>query len=613
MRHLKFYYLLGLIILANLPFRSESQEKPRQEKLTFSWNADSPFSHQLEKSDELKSDNSWNPINTLPRARTEDGLSRVDYLLDQKDKKSFFRLRKNATGELIQIQSIQLQNADQDFPLQNFSLDPLQLEMIYVPPGSFTMGAGENHLTQNWNESAREVFLTDGFWLGKYEVLQSQWMALMSSNPSLNSVGGSFPVENVIYSKAIEFCEKLTQDERGRGNIPNYLKFTLPTEAQWEYACRAGTETDYYYGNTFDPKKQNVLETLIGTTVEAGSYQPNTWGFFDMYGNVSEWCLEYYGAYSLKFEFDPTGPKHGTARVYRGGGWSYKGRTTRSADRFYNLPIYRSPTLGFRVALVWDESVIQVANPETANSFTVQELKIDMQYVVPGSFLMGSDPDEEGHHPEEIQHEVNITKPFWMSACEISQTQWNQLMPSNPSSYQTDPQFPVENISYAQALAFCDALTQREQNLGRIPLDWKFHLPSEAEWEYACRGGTQSAFGLGQSINGLSANVNGNFPYLEDPKSIYKVSPTPVGSYAPNNWGFYDMHGNVLEWCRDGKRNYNRNKATDPIGPNESFKVMRGGGWSNGVRNCRSAQRYTFHENWRSADLGFRVVLIKDE
>lgn len=212
-----------------------------------------------------------------------------------------------------------------------------QIELAWITSGTFRMGDSGNYTVSH----------TRGFWLGKTEVTQAQWQAVMGNNPS-NFKGSDRPVESVSWEDAMAFCKKLTERERAAGRLGDDLEYTLPTEAQWEYACRAGTTGDYagdldamaWYG-----KNSGSQTHAVGTKAA------NAWGLHDMHGNVWEWCRDWYGEYSGGSVRDPVGAASGSNRVYRGGGWWNAAGHCRSAYRYGNSPDYRFHYLGFRFAL----------------------------------------------------------------------------------------------------------------------------------------------------------------------------------------------------------------------------------------------------------------------
>lgn len=218
------------------------------------------------------------------------------------------------------------------------------LDMIWCPPGSFTMGDDE--------EGTVKVTLTEGFWIGKTEVTQEQWQSLMGSNPSfLKSSDSNAPVDSVSWDEAMEFCRKLTEQDRTSGKLPNSWKYTLPTEAQWEYACRAGSTTAFSFGDDESELGDYAWfeENSDRKTHPVGQKKPNPWGLYDMHGNVSEWCYDWYDEYPSKEVTDPTGPKEQASdRVSRGGSWCNIARFCRSAGRYYWEPDLRGNFLGFR-------------------------------------------------------------------------------------------------------------------------------------------------------------------------------------------------------------------------------------------------------------------------
>jgi formylglycine-generating enzyme required for sulfatase activity len=231
---------------------------------------------------------------------------------------------------------------------RNFRIAPLDLELVWIAPGRFTMGSPADEPARNKAEGPQhEVTLTKGFWLGKTEVTQRQYAAVAEANPSrFQAVGDNAPVEEVSWLDAMEFCRQLTEREHAADRLPDGYTFTLPTEAQWEYACRAGT-AGAYAGN---PEAMAWHKGNSGdSTHPVGTKQPNAWGLHDMYGNVLEWCLDWYGNYKRGAQTDPTGPDSGYFRISRGGSWRVD--VFRSASRAGGSPGRRDYTIGFRLAL----------------------------------------------------------------------------------------------------------------------------------------------------------------------------------------------------------------------------------------------------------------------
>ena len=216
------------------------------------------------------------------------------------------------------------------------------MEFARIPAGSFVMGSPEDEQGRSSVERQHEVRISRDFWMGKYEVTQGEWEAVMGSNPSLHKVcGAQCPVENVSWDDAQEFIRKLNERESGSG-----YAYRLPTEAEWEYAARAGT-TGARHGELDEIAWYG--DNIGWTTHPVGQKRPNAWGLHDMLGNVNEWTADWFGRYPSGAVTDPTGPSTGSYRVFRGGGWGDYARYVRSAARLVNSPGHRGYDLGFRL------------------------------------------------------------------------------------------------------------------------------------------------------------------------------------------------------------------------------------------------------------------------
>ncbi|MDR3228823.1 MAG: formylglycine-generating enzyme family protein, partial [Puniceicoccales bacterium] len=236
----------------------------------------------------------------------------------------------------------------------------ISIEMLPVSAGSFKMGSPETEAERSSNEEQHSVTISQPFWLGKTQVTQAQWEAIMGNNPS-SFKGANRPVENVSWEDAIAFCEKLTKRERAEKRLTADLEYALPTEAEWEYACRAGS-TGEYAGTGKLEDMGWFGDNSGGETHDVAKKQPNAWGFYDMHGNVWEWCADTYGDYPSGAVTDPRGAKTGVIRVFRGGSWFGDARFCRSAYRGRYEPGYRGHDLGFRLAL---KSVRSPASPSS--------------------------------------------------------------------------------------------------------------------------------------------------------------------------------------------------------------------------------------------------------
>jgi formylglycine-generating enzyme required for sulfatase activity len=249
----------------------------------------------------------------------------------------------------------------------------------------------------------------------------------------------------------------------------------------------------------------------------------------------------------------------------------------------------------------------------------------------PGEFTMGGGaigPSGRYLGPEPAR--VTLTRGFWIGKYEVTQAQWQRVMHKTLSDQRAmdpkqprplgdysmrvhagmGPDYPIYFTSYAEALEFCRRLTSAERQAGRLESEWAYSLPTEAQWEFACRAGTTTATAFGNRLGSVQANFDGTVPFNHAPAGPFLHSTTPVGSYPANAWGVHDMHGNVWEWCLDG---YTRTLAggTDPFGGEPSMgPVIRGGCWYEEGHRCLSTTRFAGRVNGRGSGLGFRVALI---
>lgn len=244
---------------------------------------------------------------------------------------------------------------------------------------------------------------------------------------------------------------------------------------------------------------------------------------------------------------------------------------------------------------------------------------IELRWCPPGSFRMGSPESEPGHRPDERQVEVTLTSGFWLGKYEVTQKQWQQVMGAFPTKLNAGEgdNFPVYGVSFIQAEEFCRKLTQRARTAKELPVGWEFRLPTEAQWEYACRAGTSTPFSFGTTLTPSLATFGK--PYNGTPTGVPGSAATQAGSYPANAWGLHDMHGNEWEWCRDWYH------ATLPGGTNPdlysqkgvqnrdgtSSRVRRGGAWVESMPFCRSAQRLLYEPERRSDHIGFRIALVR--
>jgi formylglycine-generating enzyme required for sulfatase activity len=234
--------------------------------------------------------------------------------------------------------------------------------LVFIPPGTWRMGSPTNEVGRSLKEGPQtQVTLSHGFWIGKYLVSQAEYQALVGSNPSFFSSSKGYtldltrPVDSVSWYDASEYCSQLTAQELAAGRISTGSVYRLPTEAEWEYACRAWTSTRFSYGE--DPGYTNLadyawyVDDSGGMTHPVGQKLPNLWGLYDVQGNLEEWCQDWYGPYLGGTAVDPQGPATGTLRVLRGGYWEDGASYCRAAARNLHDPNARHFHLGFRVVL----------------------------------------------------------------------------------------------------------------------------------------------------------------------------------------------------------------------------------------------------------------------
>jgi formylglycine-generating enzyme required for sulfatase activity len=241
---------------------------------------------------------------------------------------------------------------------------------------------------------------------------------------------------------------------------------------------------------------------------------------------------------------------------------------------------------------------------EAARKSSWVEPHTGMEFVLlePGSFTMGSPLDEPMREAQEVEHEVQLTRPFYLGRFEVTQGEWQAVMGENPSRYlECGPECPVETVNYHDVQAFIAALSELSGE--------SYRLPTEAEWEYACRAGGSTVFGLGDAISSTEANFDGREPYPGAEEGRFHGGTTPAGTFPANKWGLHDLNGNVWEWVEDEHCPYPDEAVVDPLGRCDSeLLVIRGGSWYYGPDSARCALRYTHRPVDDGPSLGFRLV-----
>lgn len=266
-----------------------------------------------------------------------------------------------------------------------------------------------------------------------------------------------------------------------------------------------------------------------------------------------------------------------------------------------------------RATSVASEEGVSFAIPshEEQNAFyrlefvAVQPLP-QMVWITPGEFMISSPTNEVGRFldKEDPQTEVALTRGYWISRYEVTQREFQDLLHFNPSLFKGDPQRPVEDVSWIEAVRFCQQLTERERKAARLTDEFEYRLPTEAEWAFACRAGTTTRFSYGDDPG---YRLLGNYAWYGANSAL---RPHPIGQKFPNPWGLYDLHGNVFEWTSDWYGPLPGGKVTDPQGATSGTdRVIRGGYWGSTPDLCRSAVRVHFEPTTRLSYLGFRIAL----
>jgi formylglycine-generating enzyme required for sulfatase activity/predicted Ser/Thr protein kinase len=570
------------------------------------------------------------------------------------------------------------------------------MKLVLIPPGAFMMGSPASERERRSDETRHRVTLSKGFYLGATEVTNGQYRRFKANHDSKDYKGHSLngdeqPVVYVSWNDAVAFCDWLTAEERRAGKIGSRDSYRLPTEAEWEYACRAGTTTSRFWGdgeyeakdycNAIDPPTKKEFGWGLGSfpeddgfrvTAPVGSFKPNAFGLYDMIGNVWEWCREWYGPYPSGSVANPEGPGRGSSRLVRGGSWHCYPWYCRSSDRRRLVPDYRSNYYGLRVVLVRagartpSEKALRPSHAkktEAAKKFSEEKAKtgalipegfwwtptpeqkayalktkqplaiensLGMKLVLipPGTFLMGSPASEEGRQAEEVPHRVTLTRGFYMGATEVTNEQYRKCKPKHSSRKfeghdMNGKDQPAIFLSWKDAINFCEWLAITEKKEGTIRPGMTYRLPTEAEWEYACRAGTGTPRFWGDNADQAKHYCNSSDPVSKKKFGWEKLKcfphddghrvTAPAGSFKPNAFGLYDMLGNVMEWCLDWYKEYPTGHVTDPQGPERGrARVVRGGAWFDESWKCRSAFRdWNLPMNRLNNGIGFRVVLVR--
>ena len=498
------------------------------------------------------------------------------------------------------------------------------IRMLPIPADSFLMGSPEDEEGRGADEGPQHTVSISALMMSETEITQKQWEDVMGWNHSVGELGDDYPIQIVTWFDCLSFCNRLSEaaglticyaiaDPSYDGDhiISAEVScnweangYRLPTEAEWEYACRAGTTTRFYTGDSdSDLGLAGWYTGNSGYEIHpVGEREPNGWGLYDMHGNLSELCWDWYDPdyYEVSPSADPKGPATGpwaqnNGRVCRSGVYYADARNCRSASRDFAHPGDWSHCTGFRIARSEGGS-----GPST---------DITMIPIPGGPFLMGSPEDEEGRLVDEgPRRTVNISA-FQMSETEVTEKQWEDVMGWNDCYHKRGDDYPIERVTWYDCVSFCNELSEANgyvncYTITNTSYDGNhitaadvacnfdangYRLPTEAEWEYACRAGTTTRFCTGNSESALShAGWHGRNSGLQKQEVRQKQA---------NGFGIYDMHGNASEWCWDwyssGYYGLQLDPDDDPRGPTSgTCRVARGGSWCYRASYCRSAVRF---------------------
>ena len=459
-----------------------------------------------------------------------------------------------------------------------------------IPEGSFLMGSPQLENGRRNDETQRTVEISESFYMTTTEVTQEQWERIMGTIPWRRSgnypKGPNYPAHGMRWVDAYEFCRWLSVIE-GK-------TYTLPSEAQWEYACRAGTSSMYYSGDSSQSLSKyawflkDAKESPTEIFKPVGRKKKNGFGLFDMHGNVAEWCADWYGPYETNgSQNDPTGLAFGNERVIRGGSCISRWQHLRSASRDSRSPTTASGLVGFRV-VAKDEGnesekreflsrsiaeAQELCVPALPDDTIESSVGLQLQRIPAGYFMRGHVPGES------YGERVSIDRDFYIGINEVTVGEALKVLGSR-SNWRREPRdFPVAT-SWDLAKDFCDELTKIDRKLGKIKSDWFYTLPSETRWEYA-------------AISGRILSVR---PEGDDLAEVawYETNSNgqrhAVRQKKPNQWGMYDMTGNVSEYIISKDWEHN-------------VPVLRGGSYLSSYAECSPMAREF------GSDGGFRVVL----
>lgn len=491
------------------------------------------------------------------------------------------------------------------------------MKLALVPPGEFLMGSAETETgRQPKGEDQHKVRLTKPYYLAVCEVTQDEYSLMMGDNPSYRAARlartkqnydvdtSRFPVERVSYFEALEFCRRLSElpEEKAAGRV-----YRLATEAEWEYAARAGTQTPFPFGATCDGQEANVngdwpygvekRGPSRNRPATVGSFPANAFGIFDTVGNKWEWCADWIALYPKQdLTVDPKGPEKGEARVIRGGSWRNPPVDCRSAMRHAYDPRIKAYDVSFRIAMdVPAKPGAQVAKQEEpiklVEKLPAPPAGVPAQWVSPSTGMQFVRIEPMG---------------LWVAKYEATNGEFRKMVENHNSGVYEGisldgDRMPVVNVNFQQARDFAIWMTEKDRAAGTLPDGYAYRLPFEYEWVDFARCGSDNEFPWGRRWPPTVGNFHGQegigrSDKIERFKDEF-VGPCEVEKSGANAWGLYGVGGNVWEGC-SWQNDYREAGA------------WRGGSWDTGsIGMCRVMFRSVGSPGYKFPNYGFRLVL----
>lgn len=565
-----------------------------------------------------------------------------------------------------------------------------------IPPGEFEMGTSKERLDVILegvqSEYERQIVgsefpphtvrISQPFYLAAQETTQAHYLQIVGLNPSYSSTSSAdaedadghstdeCPVESVTWFDTVAFCNTLSELHgleaayKFAGTTVRTTEgdgYRLPSAAQWEYAASAGSAGDYCCGELDRIGEFAWFDRNSGTrTHPVGLLQPNSFGLYDVHGNVSEWCADWFqlGYYRNSPEVDPLGPVNGNRRVIRGGTYRHADHRGRLQTQSAFAPDDTLDWAGIRIMLPVEAVKRMILEresqpPPAVAPFSIEQaaghqqawasyLNVPLEYenslgmrfrlIPPGEFEMGSaaekvlsiltDDDPQSYWSRLLRseigaHTIRIPNAFYVSTFEVTQDEFAAVVGENPSESRSEDSgiHPVESVNFLETIHFCNELSWQTglepvYRLDGSQVTWTagsgYQLSTEARWEFACRSGS-----LEDVCPTAGSTFPGDYGWIRESAEQHTYA---VGQLPANAFGIHDMHGNVSEWCWDyyDPEYYSRSPVSDPEGPSTGdLRVVRGGNWDNGWSGARASTR-AGQPPERRGRFGIRLVLPVD-